>query len=60
MKARHAIGVNSASGRRGRVVIAALTADLWTGTATTWDSIQNDGTTLTYTVTGLVGEAATV
>lgn len=59
MTPRHAIGVNAATGRRGRVIIADLTATLWTGAATTWDSIQNDGTVLTFTVTGLVGEKAT-
>jgi hypothetical protein len=57
---RHAIGRNAATGRRARVTVADPAATLWTGAATTWTSIQNDGTVLTYTVTGLVGEKATV
>ncbi len=57
---RHAIGRNAATGRRARVVVADVAGTLWTGAATTWTSIQNDGTVHTYTVTGLVGEKATV
>lgn len=56
---RHAVGVD-ATGRHGKVIIADTTATLWTGAATTWTSISNDGTSTTYTVTGLIGEAATV
>lgn len=56
---RHAVGVD-AGGHHGRVIVADSAADLWTGVASTWDSINNDGTTSTYTVTGLIGEAATV
>jgi hypothetical protein len=59
LKLRHAIGVDS-SGHRVRAVVADLTATLWTGGATTWTFIDNNGTTQTATVTGLVGEAATV
>ena len=60
MTERHVIGVNAASGRRGRVICATTACDLWTGVANTWTSIQNDGTVLTMTVTGKVGEKATV
>jgi hypothetical protein len=60
MTPRHAIGVNAATGRRGRVICATDVCDLWTGVANTWTSIQNDGTVLTMTVTGKVGEKATV
>lgn len=60
MKPRHAVGVNAATGRRAKVTVAAVGADLWTGAANTWTSIQNDGTSLTFTVTGLVGEKASV
>lgn len=60
LRPRHVIGVNAASGRRARVIVATLTATLWTGAATTWTSIQNDGTSITYTVTGRVGEATTI
>ena len=59
MTPRHAIGVD-ATGHRARVIIADVTADLWTGVATTWTFIDNNGATQTATVTGLVGEAATV
>lgn len=59
MTPRHAIGVDS-SGHRVKVTIATLTADLWTGVHNTWTFIDNNGTTQTATVTGLVGEAATV
>lgn len=59
MTPRHAIGVHAATGTRGRVIIPDLTADLWTGVSNTWDMIQNDGTVLAMTVTGLVGEKAT-
>lgn len=57
---RHAVGVNAASGKHGRVIIATVGADLWTGVASTWTSIENDGTSITFTVTGLVGEKASV
>jgi len=60
MKPRHAIGFNAATGRRGRVLVADVGADVWTGVTTTWTMIQNDGTALVMTVTGLVGEKATV
>lgn len=56
---RHAVGVD-ATGKRAQVIIATTGADLWTGVATTWTFIDNFGATQTATVTGLVGEAATV
>ena len=58
-KPRHAIGVD-AGGHRIRVIVADVGATLWTGAATTWTFIDNFGATQTATVTGLVGEAATV
>jgi hypothetical protein len=58
-KERHAIGVDT-TGHRVRAIVAATTATLWTGAATTWTFIDNDGTTQTATVTGLVGESGTV
>lgn len=58
-KPRHAIGVDT-TGRRVRVVIADIAADLWTGAATAWAFIDNNGATQTATVTGLVGESGTV
>lgn len=59
MTPRHAVGVD-ATGHRVRVTIASTGADLWTGVANTWTYIDNFGATQTATVTGLVGEAATV
>lgn len=56
---RHAIGVDP-SGRHVKVIVADLGADLWTGVAHTWTFIGNDGVAVTATVTGLVGEAASI
>lgn len=59
MRPRHAIGVD-ATGHRVRAIVASTAATLWTGAANTWTFIDNNGGTQTATVTGLVGEAATV
>lgn len=59
LKLRHIIGVDSA-GHRVRAVVASTGADLWTGVATTWTFIDNNGGTQTATITGMVGEAGTV
>lgn len=59
MTPRHAVGVD-ATGHRVKVTVADVTADLWTGVASTWTYIDNFGGTQTATVTGLVGEKATV
>lgn len=59
LRPRHAIGVSPA-GKRVRVVIFDVTATIWTRAAATWDYIDNFGTTITATVTGLVGEAVTL
>jgi hypothetical protein len=56
---RHAVGVD-ATGRHNKVIVATTAADLWTGAANTWTAIANDGTTVTFTVTGLIGEKASV
>lgn len=56
---RHVVGVD-ATGRHAKVIVASTGADLWTGAAHTWTSIANDGTVVTYTMTGMVGEAASV
>jgi hypothetical protein len=56
---RHVVGVDP-SGHRVRVIVATTAADLWTGVATTWTFIANDGTSVTATKTGQVGEKATV
>jgi hypothetical protein len=59
MTPRHAVGVDS-TGHRVKVIVATESADLWSGVETTWTFIDNNGATQTATVTGLVGEAATV
>ena len=58
LRPRHAVGVDT-SGRSHSTVIADVTADLWTGTATTWQILDDTGTLDTVTRTGLVGEAVT-
>lgn len=55
---RHVVGVTGA-GLRRRAIVADLTADLWTGAATTFIAIGTDGTNETCTVTGFVGEKVT-
>jgi hypothetical protein len=59
MTLRHVLGV-TATGKRGRRIVATTAADLWTGVANTFDAIANDGSTETFTVTGRVGEKASV
>jgi hypothetical protein len=58
---RHVIGVDS-TGHRAKVVCATTACNLWTGAmgTNTWSFIDNNGTTQTATVTGKVGEAASV
>jgi len=55
MKPRHAIGVD-ATGRSHSVVVADVTATLWTRATLTWDILDDTGTLVTVTLTGLVGE----
>jgi len=59
VRPRHAVGVN-ATGKRIKVLIATLAATLWRNPVGTWTYIDNFGATQTATVTGFVGEAATV
>jgi hypothetical protein len=47
------------TGRRQSVVVADITADLWSRTVVTWTFIDGAGATQTATLTGLVGEAVT-
>lgn len=56
---RHVVGVDT-TGHRVRAIVADTGADLWTGVASTWTFIDNNGATQTATVTGLVGEAGSV
>ena len=56
-KPRVVYGVSATSGRRGSAVVATVTADLWTGVATTFAVEANDGTSDTMTVTRRRGES---
>jgi hypothetical protein len=51
---RHVDGVETGGAHR-RAIVANVTADLWTGTATTFDVAG-----VTYTVVGYVGEKRTI
>jgi len=59
MTPRHVVGVSPA-GKRVKAIVATLAADLWTGVASTWTYIDNFGATIVATVTGRVGEKATL
>jgi hypothetical protein len=58
MRPRHAVGIDT-SGRRHTVVVADITADLWTRTTLNWSILDDAGALDTVTLTGLVGEAMT-
>jgi hypothetical protein len=58
LRARHGVGLDT-SGRRHSVVVADVTADLWTRTSVTWQILDDTGALDTVTLTGLVGEAVT-
>lgn len=58
MRPRHAVGVD-ASGRSHSVVVATAAADVWTRTAAGWFVLDDTGTLVAVTTTGLVGEAIT-
>ena len=53
---RRAHGVSAGSGRRGSCRVGAITADLWTGVATTFTVEADDNTIDTMTVTSRTGE----
>lgn len=55
-KPRHVVGVSATTGRRGTGVVPVVTADLWTGVATTFQVEADDQTLDTMTVTGRIGE----
>lgn len=56
---RHVVGVAS-SGQTARAVCFTTGAPLWVGTSTTWTGKSKSGATITYTVTGWVGERRTI
>lgn len=53
-KPRHVDGVDG-SGNHRKAIVASTTADLWTGTATTFTVAG-----VTYTVVGYIGEKRTI
>jgi len=55
-KPRHVTGVSATTGFRGTAVVPVVTADIWTGAATTFDVEASDQTIDTMTVTGRIGE----
>jgi hypothetical protein len=55
-KERRAHGISATTGRRASCRVGAVTADLWTGVATTFTVLANDGTSDTMTVTSRSGE----
>lgn len=55
-KPRHVAGISATSGRRGTAVVPLVTADVWTGVATTFDVEADDQTTDTMTITQRIGE----
>lgn len=55
-KLRHVTGVSATTGRRATGVVPVVTADVWTGGATTFDVIGNDGSTDTMTIVQRIGE----
>lgn len=60
LRPRHIVGID-ASGRSHSVVIPNVSAALWTGPTThTWTILGDDGSAVTVTPTGLVGEALTL
>jgi hypothetical protein len=58
LRPRHGVGIDT-SGRRHSVVVADITADLWTRTTLNWSILDDTGVLDTVTLTGLVGEAVT-
>lgn len=55
-KERRAHGISAASGRRGSCRVGAITADLWTGVATSFTVEADDNTVDTMDVTSRSGE----
>lgn len=55
-KPRHVTGLSAATGRRGTAVVPDVTADIWTGVATTFQVEADDQTLDTMTVTHRIAE----
>lgn len=55
-KPRHLVGVEASSGRTARAIVPNTTADVWTGTSTSFSAKDDDGASHTYVITSRVGE----
>lgn len=55
LKPRKVWGVGT-NGKRYSAICATNASTLYTGTTSSWTSVENDGTTMTVTRTGRVGE----
>lgn len=55
-KPRHVTGISATTGRRGTATVPVVTADVWTGVATTFDVEADDQTLDTMTITGRIAE----
>lgn len=53
---RHVTGLSAGSGRRAIAVVPVVTADVWTGVATTFDVEADDGTVDTMTIVRRINE----
>lgn len=55
-KPRHVTGLSAVSGRRGTAVVPDVTADVWTGVATTFQVEADDQTLDTMTIVHRIAE----
>lgn len=56
LKMRYVNAQAATTGRKRRVLVGQLTSGLWTGTTTSVNLIDADGSSVSYTITGRVGE----
>lgn len=59
-KPRHVTGLSATTGRRATARVPDVTADIWTGVATTWTGQTNVGGTDTYTVVNKIAEKPSI
>ena len=55
-KPRHVVGVEASSGRTAKAIVPDVTADVWTGTATSFVAKDDDGASHTYVIPSRGGE----
>lgn len=56
MRPRRIFGVDTATGKSRSAIVPDVTADVWTGVATTFIVEDNEGVEHTYTITARNGE----